>query len=226
MKTIYCVEDDENIRELTVYALNAGGFEAHGFESADKFFSALKTTLPSLVLLDIMLPGKDGYAILKQLRQERETSDIPVIMLTAKSLEYDKVKGLDSGADDYITKPFSVVELLSRIKAVLRRYEKSDTEKDAILTYREIVIDTKKREVTVKGEAVYLTYKEFELLSYLVKNHGIVLSRDKIMSVVWGFDFEGETRTVDVHIRSLRHKLGECGRYIETARNIGYKIGG
>lgn len=226
MKQIFCVEDDENIRELTVYALNAGGFEAHGFESADKLFSALKKNLPSLILLDIMLPGRDGYSILKQLRQEQTTSNIPVIMLTAKSLEFDKVKGLDSGADDYITKPFSVVELLSRIKAVLRRYEKTEPEKNDILAYKEITVDTKKRQVTVKGEAVYLTYKEFELLSYLIKNCGIVLSRDKIMNVVWGFDFEGETRTVDVHIRSLRQKLGDCGKYIETARNIGYKIGG
>lgn len=220
MKTIYCVEDDENIRELTMYALASSGFAPEGFESAAAFFERLEQEKPALILLDIMLPDKDGLEILKDLRSNFATKDIPVIMVTAKSSEIDKVRGLDSGADDYITKPFSVMELLSRIKAVLRR----STENSDVLVCRSVEMDTLSRKVSVSGAEVILTYKEFELLQYLLKNKGIVLSRNKIMNEIWGFDFEGETRTVDVHIRTLRQKLGEAGSMIETVRNVGYKI--
>ena len=224
MHKIYCVEDDTNIRELILYALNSGGFEARGFSCADEFFCAMKTELPSLVLLDIMLPGDDGISILKRLRSSSSAKAIPVIMLTAKSTEYDKVAGLESGADDYITKPFSVIELIARIKALLRRSDNFKAPSE--LTFKNIAVDVKKHTVTVGGEAVNLTLKEFELLSYLLENEGVVLSRDKIMNAVWGFDYEGESRTVDMHIKTLRQKLGSGGDCIVTVRGIGYKIGG
>lgn len=225
MELIYCVEDDESIRELIIYALNNSGFETLGFENGEDLFKNLDANIPSLILLDIMLPGEDGYTILNKLKSNSRTSSIPIIMLTSKTSEFDKVKGLDMGADDYIPKPFGVMELISRIKAVLRRSTKvkSNTQK---LTFNEISIDMDKHLVTVQGKEVILTYKEFELLYYLIQNQGIVLSREKIMNQIWGFDFEGESRTVDVHIRTLRLKLGESGKYIQTIRSVGYKIGG
>lgn len=223
MPRIYCVEDDANIRELICYALKTNGFEVEGYECAADFFAGMESALPELILLDIMLPDMDGMEILAKLRAGGVTKDIPVIMLTAKSSEIDKVRGLDSGADDYITKPFGVMELISRVKAVLCRADvRMD---DDILTIGDILIDRPKRMVTVAGTPVTLTYKEFELLSYLVRNKGIVLTRDKIMNEVWGFDFEGESRTVDVHIRTLRQKLGDNGKIIETVRNVGYRVG-
>ena len=195
---IYCVEDDMNIRELVAYALKTSGYEAIGFENAAEFYKGLKNGNPDLILLDIMLPDEDGISILKKLRARNEHKDIPVIMLTAKSTEYDKVKGLDVGADDYVTKPFGVMELISRIKAVLRRSQKSISTDMMVLG--DIHLDIQKHEVTVSGKEVILTYKEFELLTYLMKNQGIVLSRDKILEVIWNYDYEGESRTVDVHI--------------------------
>lgn len=222
MKKIFCVEDDTNIRELIEYTLKQAGFEAQGFECAADFFAALECAEPDLVLLDIMLPDKDGIEILKELKADKKTENLPVIFLTAKSDRLDAVKGLDSGADDYIKKPFDILELVSRINAVLRRVP--DRKKGGVLSYKSIDIDTDRRCVFVDKGEVSLTYKEFELLYYLVLNKGMVLSRDKIMNEVWGTYFEGETRTVDVHIRSLRQKLGEAGEYIETVRNVGYKI--
>lgn len=220
---IYCVEDDMNIRELVAYALKTSGYEAIGFENAAEFYKGLKNGNPDLILLDIMLPDEDGISVLKKLRARNEHKDIPVIMLTAKSTEYDKVKGLDVGADDYVTKPFGVMELISRIKAVLRRSQKSISTDMMVLG--DIHLDIQKHEVTVSGKEVILTYKEFELLTYLMKNQGIVLSRDKILEVIWNYDYEGESRTVDVHIGSLRQKLGSSGNMIETVRGVGYKMG-
>ena len=224
MQTIYCVEDDESIRELIMYALNASGFQALGFEDSKGFFTVLQKEQPSLVLLDIMLPGDDGIQILKKMKENPATSEIPVILLTAKNAEYDKVRGLDMGADDYITKPFGVMELIARIKAVLRRAGK-EASADG-LVYQAIALNPQKRTVTVDGIPCVLTYKEFELLYYLMRNAELVLSRDKIMEAVWGFDFEGESRTVDMHIKSLRHKLGGAAELIHTVRGVGYKIGG
>lgn len=224
MYRIYCVEDEENIRELIVYALKSNGFDADGFEDGNELAKALETSIPDLVLLDIMLPGEDGLQILERLRKNPKTKDIPVIIISAKTSEFDKVKGLDLGADDYITKPFGVMELISRVKALLRRtaaIAQSITE----INYKDIVLDYDKRTVMVKGKPVRLTYKEFELLYYLLSNTGIVLTRNNIMNHVWGYDFEGETRTVDVHIRSLRQKLGKSGKVIKTVRNVGYKVG-
>lgn len=221
---IYCVEDDSNIRELVVYTLESTGMKARGFEDGRKFTEALAFETPELVLLDIMLPGEDGIEILKKLRNSAKTKDIPVIMVTAKGSEYDKVIGLDTGADDYITKPFGMMELVSRIKAVLRRTirEKTDTK------YRvgNLSIDMEKHKVKVDGETVTLTLKEFELLEKLMKNRHIVLTRDRLLEEIWGYDFTGETRTVDVHVRTLRQKLGTAGELIETVRGVGYRIGG
>ena len=221
---IYCVEDDSNIRELVVYTLESTGMKARGFEDGRKFTEALAFETPELVLLDIMLPGEDGIEILKKLRNSAKTKDIPVIMVTAKGSEYDKVIGLDTGADDYITKPFGMMELVSRIKAVLRRTirEKTDTK------YRvgNLSIDVEKHKVKVDGETVTLTLKEFELLEKLMKNRHIVLTRDRLLEAIWGYDFTGETRTVDVHVRTLRQKLGTAGELIETVRGVGYRIGG
>ena len=215
MQTIFCVEDDGNIRELVVYALHASGFEAALYER-------LERGLPDLLLLDVMLPGEDGVTTLKNLRQNPHTAGLPVILLTAKNAEYDKVLGLDSGADDYVTKPFGVMELLSRIKAVLRRAGLSAPANS--LSLGAISLDVGRRAVTVAGEPVSLTFKEFELLHYLLQNPGLVLSREKIMAAVWGFDFEGESRTVDMHIKTLRRKLGEAGGLIVTVRGVGYKL--
>ena len=227
MRKIYCVEDDESIRELILYALRSVDYQAEGFENGNDFFNALRAEKPSLVLLDIMLPEEDGISILKKLRLEKDFSSIPVIMITAKSSEYDKVKGLDSGADDYITKPFGVMELISRIRAVLRRYNDQDDEINTLML-NNLLIDYDKRLVKIEGKTCELTYKEFELLYYLLKNKGIVLTREKILEKVWGFDFEGETRTVDMHIKTLRQKLLSCGisDLIKTVRSVGYKIEG
>lgn len=221
---IYCVEDEGNIRDLIVYALKNSDFDVQGFASGEELFEAMREKTPSLVLLDIMLPGADGLQILSRIRENPTTEAIPVIMLTAKSSELDKIVGLDKGADDYIVKPFSVLELVARVKAVLRRTRSTEKD-DGIIAIDGVVIDNKKRTVHVNGGAISLTYKEFELLYYLFRNKNIVLNRENIMAQVWGYDFEGESRTVDVHIASLRHKLKDKAPLIETVRNIGYKVG-
>ena len=220
---IYIVEDDSSIRQLVVYTLKMAGFECKDFSNGEELFSALEISLPKLIILDIMLPGEDGITILNRIRQSRTHSNIPVIMLTAKTSEYDKVVGLDSGADDYITKPFGMLELVSRIKAVLRR--SSNAVKEFELHAGDITIKPEKRKVYVSGEKIELTYKEFELLNMLMESKGRVLSRSHLLENIWGYDFDGETRTIDVHIRSLRSKLGEAGNLIETVRGIGYRIG-
>ena len=220
--TIYLVEDDNSIRELVVYTLQNTGFEAKGFGSAADFWEAMKAAAPDMVLLDIMLPGEDGLTILKKLRSTAGTEKLPVMMLTAKGTEYDKVIGLDSGADDYLPKPFGMMELVSRVRAILRRT--MPEKKQDIYEVGPIKVDVSKHEVTVDGQPVTLTFKEFELLCFMMENEGIVLSRDRLLSKIWGYDFDGETRTVDVHIRTLRQKLGLGGNYIETIRGVGYKM--
>jgi two-component system alkaline phosphatase synthesis response regulator PhoP len=224
MAKVYVVEDDENIREIVLYALKTAGFEARGFEGSGGFFAALDKAAPELVLLDIMLPGEDGFSILKRLRQLPQAKALPVIMLTAKSQEFDKVKGLDMGADDYVTKPFGVLELISRVNAVLRRAGGAP-EAPARLDHGGIEIDSSRREVFAGGGAVELTFKEYELLHYLMLNAGLVLTRDKIMRAVWDYSYEGESRTLDMHVRSLRKKLGPSAALIKTVRNVGYKLG-
>ena len=221
---IYYVEDDTSIRELVLYALKTAEFQVMGFENAASFYKRMKEQQPDLILLDIMLPDEDGVSILKKLKSRPDTENIPIIMMTAKSSEYDKVLGLDSGADDYITKPFGVMELISRVKAVIRRSDRSKGSAGEVLKIGELVLDEQKHEVYARGQAVSLTFKEFELLSYLMKNRGLVLSRDKILNTIWNYEYEGESRTVDVHIGSLRQKLGTCGDFIKTIRGIGYKI--
>lgn len=221
---IFCVEDDSNIRELVVYTLETTGFKARGFEDGRSFLEALALETPELVLMDIMLPGEDGLSLLKRLKSSTKTREIPVIMVTAKGAEYDKVKGLDLGADDYVAKPFGMMELVSRIKAVLRRTLKSGQETQDIMKARDLEIDTKKHEVTAAGEVVNLTLKEYELLKRLMKNPNIVMTRDCLLEDIWGYDFDGETRTVDVHVRTLRQKLGTCGEMIETVRGVGYRM--
>lgn len=220
---IYLVEDDDSIRELVLYTLHTTGFEAEGFRNAADFWQALEKELPQLVLLDIMLPDEDGLHILKRLRAGAETADLPVMMLTAKSSEYDRVVGLDSGADDYMPKPFGMMELVSRVRALLRRAAKPAAE-DKLFTAGPLTVDVKRRAVTVDGEPVILTYKEFELLCYLLENRGVVLSRDQILTKIWDYNYSGETRTVDVHIRTLRQKLGNAGALIETVRGVGYRL--
>lgn len=220
---IFCVEDDRNIRELLVYTLSTTGYQAQGFDSGKELFQELKNNRPELILLDIMLPGEDGYAILDKLKANSSTKEIPVIMVTAKGAEFDKVKGLDAGADDYITKPFGMMEFLARVKAVLRRSGQKQGEKELYCGSLTILVE--RHEVQENGRLVELTLKEFEVLKYLVENKGIVLTRDKLLGHVWGYDFDGETRTVDVHIRSLRQKLGDAGALIETVRGVGYRIG-
>ena len=221
---IFCVEDDGNIRELVVYTLESTGFQARGFEDGSSFLEALALETPELVLLDIMLPGEDGMELLRKLKASKKTKDIPVIMVTAKGAEYDKVKGLDAGADDYVTKPFGMMELISRIKAVLRRSAKGSVSSEDTFGIGEIRLDPKKHEVTVHGEVVNLTLKEYELLKRLMKNSNIVLTRDQLLEDIWGYDFDGETRTVDVHVRTLRQKLGDAGEQIETVRGVGYRM--
>jgi len=221
---IYLLEDDASIRNFVEYALNSSGFEAAGFEKPSDFWRAVDKTTPTFILLDIMLPEEDGLEVLKKLRSRQDTKRVPVIMLTAKSTEYDKVLGLDSGADDYISKPFGIMELISRIKALLRRTSTEITGGE--YTVGDLYVCPEKHIVRAAGRDVSLTFKEYELLCLLMANPGIVFSRDKILQRIWGFEFDGENRTVDVHIRSLRSKLGSCGDLIETVRGIGYKIGG
>lgn len=216
---IYIVEDDESIRELVLYALKNEGYSGKGCRDFEEFKAALEEDSPSLVLLDIMLPGKDGISILKWMR-EGKYKEVPVIMLTAKSAEIDKVRGLDLGADDYVTKPFSVLELMARIRARIRRGNDSESMNE--ITIKDLTIIPEKRRVNVDGKDVSLGFKEYELLFYLAQNKGIVLSRDKIMDAVWGYDYLGESRTVDVHIAFLRQKLGKSGVMIKTVRNVGY----
>lgn len=221
---IYCVEDDDNIRELVIYTLETTGLKARGFADGSAFMEALAFDTPELILLDIMLPGDDGLELLKKLKSSQKTKNIPVIMVTAKGSEYDKVVGLDSGADDYVTKPFGMMELVSRIKAVLRRTGKVEDRMD--METAGVHVDVKKHEVTVDGKEISLTLKEFELLEKLMRNQGIVLTRDQLLTEIWGYDFDGETRTVDVHIRTLRQKLGEKSEIIQTVRGVGYRVGG
>lgn len=221
---IYYVEDEKNIRELVEYALLANGFEIRCFADGVSFWQGLREEKnPELILLDIMLPGENGMEILHRLKENASTKDIPVIMVTAKGSEYDKVLGLDSGADDYIAKPFGMMELVSRVKAVLRRTQKEEVDTD--LSYQDIRICNASHKVFVQDEEVELTKKEYNLLSYLIRNQGVVLTRDQLLNSIWGYDFDGETRTVDVHVRSLRQKLGHAGDCVTTVRGIGYRIG-
>lgn len=220
---IYCVEDDKSIRELVVYSLNNTGFKAVGFPDAEQLHECLKTEKPELILLDLMLPGEDGITVLKKLKRNVDTAEIPVIVITAKDTEYDKVIGLDNGADDYIVKPFGIMELISRIKAVLRRTKK--TKEEEIYICENITLNNKAHIVKVDDVNVDLTNKEFKLLYLLLKNRGNVLTRDYLLQTIWGYDFDGETRTVDVHIRTLRSKLSNAGDLIKTVRGVGYRIG-
>ena len=218
---IYCVEDESAIRDLMVYTLQVSGFDAQGFENDADFWAAMKEQRPELIILDVMLPGEDGLTILRKLRSSPVTTDIPVIMATAKDSEYDKVIGLDSGADDYLAKPFGMMEMVSRIKAVLRR---AGNRQPVILSYGMIVLDENRHAVTIDGKAVLLTLKEYELLKLFMESPGRVFTRDNILSSVWGGDFAGETSTVDVHIGTLRTKLEKAGDYIRTVRGVGYKL--
>ena len=223
---IYLGEDDDSIRELVLYTLHTTGFEAEGFRNAADFWQALEKELPQLVLLDIMLPDEDGLHILKRLRAGAETADLPVMMLTAKSSEYDRVVGLDSGADDYMPKPFGMMELIARIRAVLRRTENmQDKDEPRPLVAGGICVDERAHTVFVNEQEVQLTLKEYQLLCLLMKNRGAVLTRDVLLENIWGYNNESETRTVDVHIRTLRQKLGADGALIETVRGVGYRMG-
>ena len=219
---IYLLEDDDSIRKLVIYALESQGYRVTGFSEPKAFRDAMRYELPDLLLLDIMLPGEDGMSILKQLRQSSRTKKLPVIMLTAKNTEFDRVEGLDSGADDYISKPFGMMELIARIRAVMRRFEKPEEIKE----YRigSLYLCPERHEIVVNGEQVDLTYKEYSLLCLFCENKGIVLTRSQLMDKVWGLEAEYENRTLDVHIRTLRSKLGEAGAYIETVRGIGYRM--
>lgn len=222
---IYLLEDDDSIRNFVLYTLKNTGFEAEGFEHPGAFWKGMEEQIPDLLLLDIMLPEEDGIEILRKLRSGNDTKRLPVIMLTAKGTEYDKVLGLDSGADDYVAKPFSMMELISRIRALLRR-SRQEEEKGDIYTVAMLYVCISKHIVKVGGKEIQsLTYKEFELLSLLLQNQGTVFSRDQLLQSIWGYDFDGESRTVDVHIRTLRQKLGEAGSLIETVRGFGYKLG-
>ena len=220
---IFCVEDDSSIRDLMIYTLNSAGFEAKGFDCGDHLFEALRTEKPQLIMLDIMLPGEDGISILKKLRAQPGTKDTPVIMATAKGTEYDKVVGLDSGADDYLAKPFGMMEMVSRIKAVLRRTGPREDAETLKIGNLELNLET--YTVLVNKERVQLTLKEHELLRTFMENPGRVFTRDQLLELVWDTGYIGETRTVDVHIGTLRTKLGQCGSYIETVRGVGYRMG-
>lgn len=219
---VYIVEDDTSIRELEMYALKNANFDVIGFGEGASFLNELDQKIPDMILLDIMLPQDDGLELLTHIRSTPPYSDIPVVMVTAKTSEIDAVKGLDMGADDYITKPFGVMELVSRVKAILRRTEKKAK---PVLAYKDIILDEGRHTVLVSGNEVDLTYKEYEILKHLIRNKGIVLTRDRLMEIVWGYDFEQGNRTVDVHIQSLRKKLGNAGEHIKTIRNVGYKVG-
>lgn len=218
---IYCVEDDNGIRDLMTYTLAVSGYEANGFPDSTGLWEALHTVRPELIMLDIMLPGEDGITILKKLRENSATADIPVIMATAKGTEYDKVIGLDLGADDYLAKPFGMMEMVSRVRAVLRR---SAPHSSGVLTVGPIALDVVRHRVTVGGNEVTLTLKEFELLRLFAENKGVVFTRDQLLAHIWGVDYIGETRTVDVHIGTLRTKLGDAGELIETVRGVGYRM--
>lgn len=220
---IYCLEDDDGIREIEVYTLTSTGYEAEGFADGAAFFEAIETKLPELILLDIMLPGENGLDILKRLKNTNATRNIPVIMATAKGTEFDKIKGLDLGADDYLAKPFGMMEMVSRVRAVLRRTSRS--EKPRFLCIGEIEMSLDEHRVTVSGQPIVLTLKEFELLRLMMEHPGIVFSRDQLITEIWGMDYDGETRTVDVHIRTLRQKLNSSGELIETVRGVGYRMG-
>lgn len=222
MAVIYIVEDDENIREIEMFALKNSGFEVQGFGDAVSFFQRLKEKVPAMVLVDVMLPDEDGLSIVRKLRTRPDTKRIPIIMATAKTSELDKVKGLDMGADDYVTKPFGVMELISRVKALMRRSYGMD--EDKVLEFGPLRMDNEKRMVTVNNSPCELTYKEYELLKLLMLNAGIVSSRDVILDRIWGTDFEGESRTLDMHIKTLRQKLGSAGAMIRTVRNVGYML--
>ena len=224
MALIYVVEDDKSIQEIESYALTNVGYRVEGFETAEGFRRALQKELPDLVLLDIMLPDEDGLSIVKRLRADKETVMIPIILVTAKTTEIDKVKGLDLGADDYLTKPFGVMELISRIKALLRRSERTE-EKEKIISFGCISLNREKHRVTVNEKPCELTYKEYELLKLLLTNAGVVTTREVILDRIWGTDFEGESRTLDMHIKTLRQKLGPGGVLIKTVRNVGYLLG-
>ena len=219
---IFCVEDDAAIRDLMIYTLNASGFAAEGFSDGAAMMAALAEHKPELLLLDIMLPGEDGITLLKRLRARPDTAELPIIMATAKGTEYDKVVGLDLGADDYLAKPFGMMEMISRVKAVLRR--SAPKEKTDLLRMGKLELDEKRHTVSVDGTQIQLTLKEYELLRVFMKNPGIVFARDSLLSIVWGINFIGESRTVDVHIGTLRTKIGECGNYIETVRGVGYSL--
>lgn len=219
---IFCVEDDQSIRDLMIYTLKASGFEAMGLEDGEKLFLALEKDIPQLIMLDIMLPGDDGITILKKLRANHITAEIPVIMATAKGTEYDKVIGLDLGADDYLAKPFGMMEMVSRVKAVLRRSTLNDNSE--VLRTGKLELNFNNHTVIADGKRVELSFKEFELLRLFMKNLGYAFSRDKLLNKVWGTDYMGETRTVDVHIGTLRTKLGKCGSYIKTVRGVGYRM--
>ena len=220
---IYCVEDEKNIRELLIYTLETTGFSARGMANSKELKDALKEELPDLILLDIMLPGEDGYSILERLKASSETQNIPVIMVTAKEAEYDKVRGLEAGADDYITKPFGMMEFVARVKAVLRRCSRQEEDKE--LKCDDLRLSVGRHKVYWKEEKVELTRKEFELLQYLMENKGLVMTRNQILCHVWGYDFDGETRTLDMHIRTLRQKLGDKeSSCIKTVRGVGYRL--
>ncbi|MCL2189632.1 MAG: response regulator transcription factor [Defluviitaleaceae bacterium] len=228
---IYLVEDDDNVRELLSYALRSAGFEIEAFESAMPFWARMETEAPVLFILDIMLPGEDGLAILAKLKKSHKTAHLPVIMLTALGMEHERVKGLDSGADDYIAKPFSVLELLARVRALLRRVssqqhgEEAKAAANEHITLGELALNMSKRAVYVQEKEVMITFKEFELLYFLLQNAGKVLSRDRLLNHIWGYEYEGSSnRTVDMHIKTLRQKLGRCGEMIKTIRGVGYKI--
>lgn len=219
---IYCIEDDNGIRDLIVYTLTASGYEAKGFADSSEFWTAVKQEIPTLILLDVMLPNEDGISILKKIRSDKKTAEIPVIMETAKETEYDKVVALDLGADDYLTKPFGMMEMVSRVRAVLRRTSKEEKKQD--LKLNELEINTSRHIVYVNSKEVYLTLKEYDLLKLFMENIGRAFTRDQLLSSVWGTEYVGETRTVDVHIGTLRTKLGSAGDYIKTVRGVGYRM--
>ena len=219
---IWCVEDDSSIRDIEVYALTSTGFEAIGFEDGDSFWNALQKSRPELVILDVMLPGKDGVTLLKMMKEHDQFRDIPVIMATAKSTEYDKIQSLDLGADDYLVKPFGIMEMVSRVKAVLRRCK--PVKQTKLLQINGLVLNPDEHTVEIDGERITLTYKEYELLYLFLSQPGIAFTREQLLSSIWNTEYMGETRTVDMHIRTLRQKLGNYGHIIETVRNVGYRL--